>query len=117
MAFFLATPTTDALEEIAPDIDLSEHTDISVLTVKDGSMSKKDFFESLSVEETNKFKAMAFDILVKEMKESDDEYVCYLQGLVSDAILDDEPFFWPRRFQNSIESDKSSQPKTKKAKH
>lgn len=94
MSFYLASPSNDARESIATFI-IEEDDPIRVPTVKDVSMSKKDFFKSLTRAEINEFKAMAFDVLMHEMQSSDDEYVSYLQALVQDVVDDGEPFFWP----------------------
>ena len=96
MSFYLAKPTRNGLEEISPD-EVPNTIKQQVPTVKDVTLNKKEFLQRLTVAELNQYKAMAFDVLVDVMKESDDEYVSYMYALVNDVIDDDQPFFWPSR--------------------
>ncbi len=85
-----------------------------VLTVKDGTKTKKEIFAAMSETEVNLLKIATYDMLLKETKKMVmcSEEFGDVYRLIQDAVDDDEPFYWPGVIAE--EEEKESQKRQKK---
>lgn len=102
--FYLATPI-DALYETMLMRDRDDDETGLVPTVRDGSLTKKEFFASLTEDQLNRFKAMAFDVIMEEIEKDDGSTEAFydLVTLVQDVINDKQSFYWPAYVKPSRE--------------
>lgn len=75
---------------------------VSIPTAKDQTLTKEEFFKTLSQDEINEYKALAFDTLVSALQIEGGRKCKQLLELVHDAIPSGDYFLWTPRYISEL---------------